>query len=120
VRRQHSERIRLLTERLDRQRKSITKLSFAIGFVVALQFLEVLRVAVDGTTSSLWPILSRSMARGVLIGALSVLVLFLLFRRRFRSVWDQYVRSPLASDLGPTTCQRSADLAPSWARTSFR
>jgi len=39
---EHGERIRLLADRVDRQRRSIVKLGYAVGVLLALQMCSVL------------------------------------------------------------------------------
>jgi hypothetical protein len=42
---EHGERIRLLADRVDRQRRTITKLSYAVGILFALQAVSALGVS---------------------------------------------------------------------------
>jgi hypothetical protein len=78
---EHSERIRLLTNRVDKQRRSISKLSYAVGVLVVVQALELLPVAMEKAGM---PYVSRSMASAFLIG-LAVMTVTLLFRWRVRT-----------------------------------
>ena len=66
---EHGERIRLLADRVDRQRRSIVKLSYAVGILLALQALSALGV-------------SKGMASIGLVIGLVALALTLAFPRR--------------------------------------
>jgi uncharacterized membrane protein len=82
---EHAERIRLLTDRVDKQRRSIVRLGSAVGVLIALQVLALLPVAMEGTAIQWVPFMSRGLARGFLIGGLTSMLFGLLFRRRIRA-----------------------------------
>ena len=77
---EHAERIRLLTDRMEKQRRSIAKLSYAVGVLLALQVLALLPVAMGNRNA---PFVAPEIARGFLIG-LACVSLGLLLRGRAR------------------------------------
>jgi hypothetical protein len=78
----HAERIRLLTEQTDRQRRSIARLGSAVGVLVVLQVLDVFIGAVDGGDVGWWPAMSRGMARVLVFGVVISAIAGSFWRRR--------------------------------------
>ena len=83
----HSERIRRLTERMDAQRRTVSKLSLFVGFLVVIQVMELIPIALGD--SSPFGVISQPMAsgfaRGLLFGVVIALVVSILFRKKLRA-----------------------------------
>lgn len=80
---EHSERIRRLTEAVDGQRRTVAKLSYAVGFLVILQVLQLIPLAL-GESNPAAP-LSGGLARGALIGIAAALVASVVTSRKLRA-----------------------------------
>jgi hypothetical protein len=79
---EHSERIRLLTDRVDKQRRSIVQLSYIVAVLLIIQVVGLLPIATGTTSTSISPALAAALIIALASAALGGLVI----RRRGHAV----------------------------------